>query len=480
MPRRRIAVLLSVGLVVLASVAVVSWLATRAVPGGLNIVVLMIDTLRADHVGCYGYARPTTPSIDRFAGSAVTFANAYSVSSWTLPAVASLFTGLLPSRHGTRAEADLLPDSIPTLARLLHQRGYSTAAMSANFFFARAPDNFPAPPLHLAQGFDIFESPRLLADANDGEAVVILNWRLRTVRADAVTNRLIELLHKQRHPFFLFGLYIDPHYGYEPPPAYASLFEPAPIASAYTGLLNDMPHLATLPAGTDLAHLINLYDGEVRYADEQVGRFLAALDAAGLADKTVVVILSDHGEEFADHGRMVHAQALYEESVRIPLLIRAPTLPRGVRIVERVSLLDLMPTLLHLAGLDAPAGIDGRSLETTWDTQGRDSPPAPRQLLFELDNELTLLNGPRPHARGLSDGAWKILTAPGGAAELYNLATDPGERHDLAAEQPAELARMQHLLTAALARAPAPAPTRELTDVEKERLRALGYGTQPQ
>ncbi len=444
-----------------------------------NVVVLAIDTLRVDHIGCYGYARPTTPNLDRFARAGVRFQNAYSVTSWTLPAVASLFTGLLPSRHGCYENGRLLGDDTLTLARALHDQGYETAAMSTNFAYVNPGTSYPEPPLHFGQGFDTFQILWDDAEATDREAETIKGQLLRTVRADALTRRTKDFLHEPREPFFLFALYIDPHYGYEPPDDYARLFAPSYSAEKVTGFMRDASQLAEPLSATDLAFLQSRYDGEIRFVDEAIGDFLAELDESGAAEHTIVVIVADHGEEFLDHGKMLHGQALYEESVRIPLMIRGPGVARGVVVDERVSIMDVMPTVLELAGLPAPEHLDGVSLTSTWRDRGMrlarrlwGGEPS-RDLVFELDGDEDLLNGPREHTRAFRRGRWKLIASRDGKEELYDLANDPHERENVASSNETVVAGLR----AVLARS-APAPTNVLPSLgaaERERLRALGY-----
>jgi arylsulfatase A-like enzyme len=444
-----------------------------------NVVLIQIDTLRADRVGCYGYSRPTTPNLDRFARTGVQFRNAYSVTSWTLPAVVSLLTGLLPSRHDVVDRASVLPDSTLTVSHILHDRGYNTAAISANFSYVHPSLSFPKPPLHLGQGFDTFRVLWRRADITDREGEIVRHQRVRTVRASAVAKKMKEWVFTAAEPFFLFAVYIDPHYGYEPAPQYAQLFEPVPMKTLLTGFMQDFPQLAEPFSAADLTHMSNLYDGEIRSVDDAIGGVLAALDEKGIAGRTIVIILSDHGEEFRDHGRMLHGQTLYEESVRIPLLMGGPGIPQGVVVDEPVSIMDVMPTVLELAGLRAPTGIDGRSLISTWRNPGGPaSAAAPRALVFELDNEPVTLNGPRPHSRALRQRNWKIITGPRNDLELYDLAADPGETHNLAATSPQEVARLRAALDRqmrSVTTTPRPLPT--LSETDKERLRALGYAT---
>ncbi len=318
-----------------------------------NVVIVLVDTVRADHVGSYGAQRATSASFDAFAREHTLFLNAYSPSPWTRPAVASLFTGLYPQRHGVQMRADRLSSNLPTLAALLGQRGYQTTCITTNPHVTET--------WGMTRGFDrlvsLMPNPHRMKAGND---------------ANLVYHRLREVLPELREPFLLYVHLIDPHYPYEPPP-------------------EDLVALG-LPRQTK--SWAALYDGELRYADRMVGRMLHALAREGLTERSVIVWTSDHGEEFHEHGSTGHGKTVYQEVVRVPLAIALPPqLDRLWRSGERrrpcarvesnVSLVDLVPTLLSMTGVAAPPDLDGEDLSPTFACQAMPTRP----LFFSVEKE---------------------------------------------------------------------------------------------
>lgn len=366
----RVALLAATGLVVIGA-AWAGWrLAARGTGGpqpprrAPNIVLISVDMLRPDHMGCYGYHRPTSPRMDRLAAEGALFEQAVSSTSWTLPAHAALFTGLADSVHGCLDTDRPLHADHTTLAERLRARGYATAGF------------FSGPYLHpvfgLGQGFEAYEdctsyarrSAELAAEtgAVDGPEI----WRAS--HDDVTSPHVYAAVHawltaNRRRPFFLFVHLWDVHFDFIPPPPYDTLFDPD-YRGWVTGrhFLNDRRINRDMPA-RDREHLLALYDGEIAWTDAHVGRILDDLDALGLRDTTLVVLLSDHGSEFFEHGLKAHRQTLYDEVVRIPLIVRCPgRIAPGTRASAQVSIIDVAPTILELAGLDAPADVMGRSL----------------------------------------------------------------------------------------------------------------------
>jgi arylsulfatase A-like enzyme len=286
-----------------------------------NIVLVVVDTARADHWSCYGYAQSTTPRIDAFAAEAIRFKRAYSTSTWTLPAHASLFTGLYPATHQATQEHMQLDDRFETLAMLLQARGYATAAFSGNPWVSRAT--------HLDRGFDVMKEM----------------WGTPQAREDGTfphaTNRLIfDWLRRRspRQPFFLFVNYIEPHFPYDAPPTYEARFVAPDVSAAeraeatirwvdwYLHPQPFTPRVAALRTG--------LYDAELAYADDIVGELLAGLRQAGVYQDSLIVITSDHGENLGDHGHLDHVFSLYNSTLHVPLLIRRPRAQQGGTVRE--------------------------------------------------------------------------------------------------------------------------------------------------
>jgi arylsulfatase A-like enzyme len=317
---------------------------------GRNVLLIVIDSLRADHVGCYGYSKPTTPAYDAFAAGAVRFANSYATSSWTLPSQVSIFTGLYEDVHRVnKPRCSMDPDNV-TVAEVLRQARFDTHAIVCAPFLRAS--------YRINQGFVEYDDE--IARTKRAEV-----RRIKTSRE--VTDRALSYLKKREKiggSFFLFVHYWDVHYDYNPPRQYAEMFDPD-----YRGHItaDDYSHRRDIAPGMnprDLQHIIALYDGEIRYTDDHLRELLAWLDASPLAKNTAVIITSDHGDEFLEHGSTGHTFTCYEELIRVPLVIRAPWLkPRARVIPTMVENVDLFPTMLTLAGVRRPPGrINGYDL----------------------------------------------------------------------------------------------------------------------
>ena len=413
-----------------------------------NVVLYVADTLRADRLGCYGYGRPTSPNLDAFAREALLFENAVAQSSWTRPAAASILTGRWAHEHGAASLMGALRTDVPTLAEVLHAAGYTTGAVVTNLNVAAR--------FGFDRGFDTYQ---YLPERDERD----------TVYASAAELDAVAFPWLDAHPggpFFLYLHASDPHAPYRPPPEVAARFV-APEAAARIDphvplrRLLARPELATPDV---VAALSGLYDGDVAVLDQGVGELLARLRALGLDRTTLVVFVADHGEEFGEHGGLEHGRTLYGEVTRVPLLVRWPGGTGGGRRVIRLARqIDVVPTILAAVGVSAPPDLPGRSLVGG-------TPPATESV---METEL----GARSVA-GMVTGRWKAVwnEAPQ-AAELYDLAADPGETRDLARARPVALGfarqRLARLRRGAL-RAAAEETT--VTDPETERrLRALGY-----
>lgn len=326
-----------------------------------NVLVILIDALRADHLGCYGYARNTSPVIDAVAQSGVVFENARSQASWTKPSIPSLFTGLYPIQHGVftgtsekaaRIASDVLAEGHVTLAEVFKASAYHTGAFLDNVQISST--------LGFAQGFDVY--------AED----------LGT--ADNITQRAVEWLEATpASPFFAYVHYLDPHWPYTPPASYQE-GHVRDAASVDFNSVNWKHFERQIRSGElvltpeDILAMKRLYDGEIRFADWGIGRLLDLLRAQGRLENTIIVITADHGEEFLEHGNIGHGKSLYEEVLNVPLIIRAPGIESG-RISALAQLIDVMPTILDLAGIPIPTGVAGRSLHKL--TGGASMRPSP-------------------------------------------------------------------------------------------------------
>ncbi len=407
--------------------AVPAELATRP-----NIVLIMVDTLRADHLSCYGATNVETPAMCNLSKDNGTIFNAYSHASWTKPATASLLTSLLPSTHGAMSKPSVLPEGVELLAEVLKERGYATGGIVSNINLA--------PSFGFDQGYDEYHylAPDYLGGAAESSSKLILYQIARKVwfkvkpglrfgdfyQDSAVVNRAaFDWLERHRDSrFFLFLHYMDPHDPY---------FEHPYDGRAIARVSNPHPDAALA------AEMRRLYEGEIEYLDANVGRLLTKLRDLGLRENTVVALTSDHGEEFFEHRGWWHGLTLYDEQIRVPLLIRwaagaraAP--PDATHSLAR--LVDISPTLLARAGAPIPPAMQGIDLATDPAKRAEKH----RRAFAEEDHEGNVL-------RALRTLEWKLLEAnrgnPRGLAEreLFRVADDPGETNDLYGEGRSEL-----------------------------------------
>ncbi len=384
-----------------------------------NIVFISIDTLRADHVHCLGYGRDTTPTIDSLAKGGCLFSKLQAVSSWTVPTHASMFTGVYPSVHRCVNFTSPIAEEIPTLAEILSQAGYTTASFSSN---PTLNTN-----LGFGRGFGLFDDfsvdmwLEIESTIEDRTKKRVIN----TETSSSLTRAILDWLDKNHSKkFFLFALYMDPHYNYTPVPPYDTRYD-----SGYKGTITGNVGYVDKPSPRDIEHVKALYDGEIRYTDEYVGKVVEYLKKLGHADDTVIVILSDHGEEFWEHGGVQHERTLYQEVLWVPMVIWYPKLiPAGVRVDELVSHVDVMPSILDLAGIKPPAAINGRNLAYLINKNGSE---VFRDAAF---SELDIAQ--RVHERSIYQGNKKVTYGVDlKQSWLYDLKDDPyemnGEEMDL-------------------------------------------------
>ncbi len=395
---------------------------------GIKVILLTIDTLRADHLGCYGHHRPTSPVMDAIASEGTLFWNARSQSPWTLSSIASFMTSTYPSVNAVLTGHNKLEDARITLAEKMRDAGMLTQAIVTNGWLQ---DVFGT-----AQGFDGYHHSGDVF--NWGRYQRMLWMRIarrfwpnlfplfRTFLAKDVVDRAIEWLglHHDRD-FFLWIHTVDPHDPYQPPREYAGFFEDTPYTGRFkesSGFLNNLRSGARLTP-EDKEHFRVLYDREIRYTDDQVGRLVQAMRELGIWDQTLFIISSDHGEEFWEHDGIMHGHTLYDENLRVPLIFRLPgRIPAGRVIHEPVRLLDLMPTILDFYGLDGSPEMQGVSLVPLIEGRAMPSNPAFAEALLYFD-ELKAI---------LKDGYKLILNPSSGKTMLFDLVNDPAERWDLA------------------------------------------------
>ena len=377
-----------------------------------NILLISIDSLRADHLGCYGYQRDTSPIIDELAASGALFENTVSTTSWTLPAHMSLLTSMDISVHGVGRDGVSLHPSIGTLTQGLKKEGYATAC------FCSSPYMNPA--FGFDRGFDLYRNIDL-EDEKIKDTILPPPEERDAVHEDITSPRItglaIDWISKHRsRPFFLFLHLWDVHYDYIPPAPYDRLFDPD-----YQGDIDgkDYIHNDDVKPGMDLRdleHIIALYDGEIAYVDYHLGLIFKELKKLGIFDNTLIVVTADHGDEFFEHGSKGHRNTLYDEVVKIPLIVHLPREEmEGRKIPSQVSIIDIAPTILDLAGLAVPDQMQGSSLISL--LRGGDQPDD-RYALLELGGILTALRS----------NSWKLLFNTRALQTIiFNLKEDPGE-----------------------------------------------------
>lgn len=474
-------------------------------PAQPNVLLVSIDTLRADHLHCYGYERETSPALDRLSAEGVLFERALATSSWTLPSHISMLTGLPVSAHGvcddrlwtlTGPDGELLP--VPLKGRFVSESLVASGYRTAGLYTWK----YLEPQFGFGPGFETWErlghtfyshpevGPRFeaLQLAGDAEGMRALAGEFpelfddRRPSSAETVDRAIEWLEERERsrPFFLFVHLFDVHDPYTPPAPYDTLFDPD-----YRGAIDgrrvtspDSPVRGDMPA-RDLAHLVALYDGEIAWVDSQVGRLIERLDALDLAEETLVIVTSDHGEEFFEHGHKTHRRQLYMESVHVPMILRWPgRLPAGERVAAPVGLADLSPTILAAAGLP-PGPTFGRDLVPL----ALDPESAPPRTVV---SELQLFDGqpaPERHLGLLRDDGYALMRARGRSdweAETFDLARNPSGAGRGAAPPDARSqgppAELREALSALRAWLPARAEQLpELSEHDLRQLAAMGY-----
>jgi arylsulfatase A-like enzyme len=421
-----------------------------------NVVVVTFDTTRFDHTSLAGYARDTTPHLAALAAGGASFRTAYAPTSTTGPSHASLFTGETPLRHGVTKNGLPVPDAADTMAERFAAAGYATAAFVSSYVVSRR--------FAFDQGFATFDDEFDRATSTFTEKF----WEGTELaggfdrRADETTRRAVAWLdaHARRGPFFLFVHYFDPHAPYVPPAAWSGRFPP--------------------PEGGDaLARDVAHYDAEIAFTDAALGELLAALERLGQTPRTLVVVTADHGEGLMEHGHMEHGVSVYEEQVRIPLVLRWPGKVAAARALDApVSLVDVAPTVYELLGLPTDgAAFEGRSLVRALASGGEpDAAPVflyRRHFAGEQRDETWVVG----EKFGVREGRWKYVDGPEERTrELFDLAADPKELTNRLGEAPRETDALAALVEAWRAGRSGPAGQKlDITPEERERLRALGY-----
>lgn len=439
-----------------------------------NLILISVDTLRPDRLGIHGFERPTSPHLDALARDGVRFANVSSSAPWTLPAHATLLTGLYPGRHGVKSHERFLQEHVVTLAEAFRARGYQTAGIVNSHNLS--------PRYGLAAGFEHFDyvkedvARRAPTEVEDN-AIAWLEGRPRAHASEhhpTIERELADVPRRAGEPFFLFLHYYDVHSDYASQPEYeAELVPPFDgLADGTTAQCMEVRAGRLAFDAADGRHLDRLYQAGIRQWDDGLGRLLAKLDELGLRDATRIVLTSDHGEEFLEHGGVLHGRTQFDEVLRVPWILAGPGLPAGVEVETAVSLVDVMPTLLALHDLPAPAGLDGRDVSPLWEGAG-DAELADRFLFGEADHNNEAGDDVTRSIR--YQGFKYVLDRASGETALYDLARDPGETRDAAPEHPelVELlsARLDDFLDLRVDGGELPA----LSDEDRALLESLGY-----
>jgi len=434
------------------------------------VLLVVVDTMRADRLPVYGYTQGKTPHLDAFAADSVVFNQAFANASWTRPSFATILSGRFPSSHRTMAKSDALPESVTTLSEAYQSAGYATSAVVTNYNVA--------PFFNFHQGFDDYRylEPDFVLGANDTAAKLLLiqflRQRIETFRAqrgdvpkgsayrDAaeVNQALFDKLKANDRPWFMLAAYMDPH-----DPYYAHPYN----GFGYSRAAHPVPDLRKA------ATLSKLYDGEITYWDNHFGALVAKLKALGIYDGMTIVVTSDHGEEFGEHGGFWHGTTLYDEQVHIPLLVKLPKQAKaGTRVDHWVQHVDIMPTLLQLSGLAVPKEVQGGDLFTGAD-----------EIFAEENHEGNDLSSLRTREGGLPI---KVIRAnpnnPRGLVsdELFRVDQDPAEQKNLHGQDSKLSVLADERLRSSKQRAASGAATRREVNVAHDqgaaaRLKALGY-----
>lgn len=425
-----------------------------------NLLLVTLDTTRADRLSCYGYPRTTTPNMDALASDGIRFDLAIAQAALTPVSHASIVTGLLPAQHGVRvayaASGCSLPRDVPSLGTVLRSRGFKTGAFMSSFTVSEfyGFDN----------GFDTFDnglghsSDNVFTEQSDGSWNFDMKPNQR--RSDRTTDQAIAWLGETKEPFFLWVHYWDPH---DP-----HLRPPDDVVASF----------AAPPGASQTDRLRALYDAEVFYVDQQFGRLLQTLKEQDRYRDTIIVVVADHGQGLGDHQHWAH-RILYQEQIRVPLIMRFPGGPAGRVVPELVRTVDIYPTVLESLGVAPPGNVDGDSLHGL--ASGASEAPrlayAETLMLYDLSAKGQLLKRPDDDLlHCLMDRSWKLIYRPRHPerSELYHLREDPRETKNLYGQRPEQVKR---LLAAMNNMDPfVNQPFGETHDQEvMDRLRSLGY-----
>ncbi len=487
------------GGITIVSAGLAFWLGSRPVPlqditpagqaqRSPDVILIVMDTVRADHLSVYGYPRKTTPFLERFAESAILYRRCISASDFSLPSHASMFTGLYPSWHGAHSdESGMRPlaDGFITIAEDLSARGYRTMGVSANHAFL-------GPQFGLDQGFQIMDARQVLPVSPFFPAVrnllrSLLNRAASTIefhlvyrRADEINAAAFRMLDwaeraGRRAPFFLFLNYMDAHAPHGPPPPFDRMFPgriPHWTHQDSDRIIDEVLRTGRSATQDELHHQSALYDGAIAHTDARIGELIGELKRRGRYDDSLIVVTSDHGEAFGERGLVEHGGvSVYQEEVHVPLIVKFPGAQRQQVVEAAVSLVDVAPTVLEAAGAPIPPRMHGVSLRQT--ARGN-----ARGAVFSESHATPMLSPLAARFRRLErsvvDGSAKFITSTTGKRELYNLDLDPGEKTNLYRPDQAATRELAAKIDRILKGAPK-FDRKGLPPDALERLRSLGY-----
>ena len=431
-----------------------------------NVVLISIDTLRSDHLSCYGYHRKTTPTIDKIAEKGLIFKNVFAPSSWTAPSVVSLLTSVYPINHGvvsginykinqTLYIQEIFSDELTTLPEILKAHDFTTFGVTSNYHLSKK--------FGFARGFDYFDSPPCLSAKEVNE--IIYSWKDEIKKSDK---------------FFLWIHYFDPHYPYYPKLPWIDQYTQKTLTKKLRLSLYEtwesveqlIPVFKKHPV--ILSNFIALYDSEINYVDSSIGELIQKLE---LEKNTLIIITADHGEEFTEHDFIGHGENLYRETIRVPLIIKLPFSDRKIIIEKQVSLLDVMPTILEALNIKPPKQTLGKSLlekavlSSLLNNSFLSGRNTSNSNFSELDTEKTL--------KSIITPEWKYIYNYGNNTdELYNIKTDPLELYNLTDKEPEKRNQLRNQLfkwASNSKKYEAKKNSFKLSNKEAEELKALGY-----
>jgi len=445
---RRIASILFVLLLVLNVYVVIDGKINN--PQGPNVILIIVDTLRADHLGCYGYNKNNSPNINRFSAESILFKNAISMAPWTTPSVASIFTSQFPASLGFSDEPVVLDEELLTIAEIFKEQNYKTEGIISHYMLATN--------LGFGQGFDKYNEKNAKGHGH--------------ISSPSIAQKAISFLEKnKKQKFFLFLHFFDPHYDYILHNEYN--FYPTYDGTLYSGLsVGDLREKAPRMSENDIKFIKALYDSEIKFTDNFIGNLFTKLKELGLDNNTMIIFTADHGEEFLERGDywIGHTKKLYQEQIHVPLIIKIPDNKESIKIDDHIGLIDLMPTIVEFAGLKIPEKYLYKGEAIDLDNKDK------------LKNKIIISETKRyVFLQSVIWDGWKlILDSDMNLKELYNLNKDPSELNNVVSENDMLLKTLEKILkdwnlSVELGKSQEKAKKPKFSEEQKQHLRSLGY-----